>query len=139
MSLKAVPSILASSLRDASHINSVWDINLCRRNSCNILGEENINIILTQFKSFYFTCPHKWKLGGVFVSPLTFDEVFLDSSTSQSVQGRSLTLQFGCNFCCVCICMCVCMCVCVCVCVCVVLIRWNSMYCTHYICLILSF
>jgi len=56
MSLKAVPSILASSLRDASHFNIVWDINFCIINSCNILREENINIALSQYKRFYITC-----------------------------------------------------------------------------------
>jgi len=45
-------------------INSVWDINLCRWNSCNILCELNINIILTQFRRFYLPSQMKisWSL-----------------------------------------------------------------------------
>jgi hypothetical protein len=62
ISLKAVRSILVSSLCDASHLNSVWDIRLCRWNSCNMLREENINIALPQFMKFYFTNHYKWKL-----------------------------------------------------------------------------
>jgi len=62
VSLKAVPSIFASFLSDVSHLNIVWDINLCRWKSWKFLHEENINIALPQFKMFYFTCHYKLKL-----------------------------------------------------------------------------
>jgi len=56
VSVKAAPLILASFLRDAYHLIALWDINLCRRNSCNILRA------LPEFRRFCFTCPHKWNL-----------------------------------------------------------------------------
>jgi len=56
VSLKAAPLRVASSLRDASHLNIIWDISLCRWNSCNILRA------LPQFRRFYFTCRRKWNL-----------------------------------------------------------------------------
>jgi hypothetical protein len=50
--LKGAPSKLASFLRDASHLNSVWDIILCRWISWYILREENNSIEFQYFRKF---------------------------------------------------------------------------------------